>query len=443
MAAPAPLFMNAYVARGLLLSGLFLALAVGIYTEMQSGYEKQASEQVQSLNDSRQSLLCDDPTEISSLAWDEGELAIEARRGDRWRLRDGTLLEAKKVDVRLAQLRGSYADFLDDPPELSKLGLEPAQQKLTLTMGTKTCSLSLGFRHPTKDLYAVAIVDDAERRVGWVKLKQVRGKNALMALSDFTAHTVFPVNPGSVDALSFTPQVGSAPFELKRQRGFFELSWAAGSGRADSVKVEALIDLVCSLSGDLLSDAPVLEDADLIIEIIEGTKSHRLEFFHRDESLYTRVAKSVFRLSENRLVELLVQPENLRNLRVIDYDRSQLAVLELRDDIGRLFRYRRELAGKGIDPWFEKQRRIQKTHVLSAMQWDLHHLRAEQIVDDVQAMTCADECQRVRVFDFAGKLLINLRLQKHNGAYLAQQGKGPVFKLKATDVDRWPFDKLL
>lgn len=435
--------MNASVARGLLLSGAFLAIAVSIYIGMQSKYQRQASEQVRLTKDSQKSLFCGDPMKISSLAWNEGELTVEARRSDRWRLIDGTPLEAKNVDVRLAQLRGSYADLLDDPPELSKLGLEPAQQKLTLQMDGKSCSLSLGFRHPTKDLYAVAMADNTELRVGWVKLKQLAGKNALMALSDFTAHTVLPFSAGSVDALSFTPQVGSAPFELKRQRGFFELSWALGSGRADSLKSEALIDLICSLSGDLLSEALVLEDADLIIDVLRGTKSNRLEFFHRDDSLYARIENSVFRLKGNRLAELLVQPETLRNLRVIDYDRSQLAVLELRDDIGRLFSYRRELAGKGVDSWFENQRRIQKAHFLSAMQWDLHHLRAEQIVDDAQAMTCADNCQRVRVFDFSGKLLIDLRLQKHSGAYLAQQGKGPVFKLKASDVDRWPFDKLL
>jgi hypothetical protein len=435
--------MNAYIARGLFLSGLFLAVAVGIYLEMQSNYQKQASEQLKSLESSRQPLLCDDPTKISTLVWDEDELVIKAQRSDRWRLADGTLLEAKSVDVRLAQLRGSYAEIIDASSELSKLGLEPAQQKLTMKIGGKTCSLSLGFRHPTTDMYAVAMVDNGALRLGWVKLKQVSGKNALMALSGFTAHTVLPISPSSIDVLSFTPQVGSAPFELKRQRGFYDLSWAQGSTRADGVRSQALIGLICSLSGDLLLDAPVLEDADLIIEIREGANKHRLEFFHRDESLYARIAKSVFRLKETRLADFLLPPKSLRNLQVIDYDRSQLAVLELRDDIGGLKRYRRELAGKGLDPWFEKQRRIQKTHILSAMQWDLHHLRAEQIVDDAQALTCADNCQRVRVFDFTGKVLIDLRLQKHNGAYLAQQGEGPVFKLKASDVDRWPFGELL
>jgi hypothetical protein len=129
-------------------------------------------------------------------------------------------------------------------------------------------------------------------------------------------------------------------------------------------------------------------------------------------------------------------------LQVIDYDRGAIAKLRISDGSGRIFQYRREAKKRGIDRWFLEGDLIASGHRLAALQWDLHTLRGILIVDDHPGLDGAPPHRRIEVFDNAGKISVDLKLVPEGGAWLAQDGAGPVFRIGAAEVSAWPFEQL-
>ncbi len=423
--------------RALFFSGLALALAVFAFKRFDQHQASQYQQQQEAQKSRLFSALCDDVMRYTSLEFDENKRSVKLRKSDRWRLPSSRPIEDRELMVRLAQLRGLAIEELTDVDDLAGLGLNEPVQRLELIGGQSNCVLSLGLKHPNEPRYALMRESGQTRRIGWAKLKP-QG-DGLIELKALRVRSPLPFSEGQIDALAFRPQVGAKPFELKRQRDRFDLITTAGDQRADEVQTKNLLTRLTGLRGEWVKTPPSLEDADLSLLIIHPPDRSQADFFLVDGRVYLRVGSSVFVLDDNPLEALMPSAKSLRDLQVIRYDRSALAGLALHDGTGRVFTYRRQIEKQGVDQWFEGERLIKEGHRLAAMQWDLHILRALAIVDELDDLNCGDHCRRVVVTNSDDKRLVDLRLEQHEGDYLLRLGDGPVMRVAANSIDRWPF----
>ena len=426
------------VARALLFSGLALALAVVVLKR----FDRQQREQFQAqqkIEKSRYfSALCGDISTYNRLLFSESNNEVVLQKKDRWRTASSRPVEGPALLVRLAHLRGLKVEELRSVDDLAGLGLKAPVQRLDLFGTAAPCSVSLGLKHPSDDRYALMRQSGQQRRIGWAKLKP-QGEG-LIGLKALRVRSPLPFSAGQIEALEFLPQVGAKRFEIRRKRGAFELSSASADQRADGPKTEALFSALVGLRGEWVETPPPLVDADLSLLIVHPPGRSRADFFLAEDRVYLRLGSSVFLLDTNPLPKLMVGADALRDLQVVRYDRSALASLALHDGTGRVFSYRREPAKQGVDRWFEGDRTIEAGHRLAAMQWDLHTLRAESIVDELSDLSCAKNCRRVVVTGADGLRSVDLRLERHEGAYLLRLGQGPVMRADGKQIDLWPFE---
>ncbi len=423
--------------RALLFSGVALALAVAAFLRFDRHQESEKAAQQEAQQERLFSALCEDVTRYKTLRFNEQNSRVVLTKKDRWRLPSSRPIEDRELMVRLAHLRGLIIEELTQVDDLAGLGLREPAQRLELIGGQATCVLSLGLKHPSEARYALMRQSGTTRRIGWASLKP-QG-DGLIALESLRVRSPLPLSEGQIDGLEFRPQVGAEPFAIKRQRNQFKLLTSAGEQRADEIQTKALLTRLTGLRGEWVETPPRLQDADLSLLITHPPGKSQADFFLADARVYLRVGSSVFLLDDNPLDALMPKAESLRDLQVIRYDRNALMQLVLHDGTGRVFTYRRQVEKKGVDRWFDGERLIHEGHRLAAMQWDLHTLRALAIVDEIEDLNCAKHCRRVVASNRDGEPLVDLRIERHEGAHLVRLGSGPVMRVPAQPIDRWPF----
>jgi hypothetical protein len=446
MNANTPWWRDVGIVRSVVLSALALAAAVGLFLQTQEGENPQ--EKAREKDDSF-SLLCADDRLFTRLEWSEEKADVVLEKSDRWRRLDGTPVEDRLIQVRLGQLRGLRALPLakDSGATLESMGLKTPKQVLTLKGkgATQLCRLSLGVKHPLKPMFSVRLESAGRVRMGWAKVPLVVG--GLMNLNAYRVRTVLPVTEGQIHALELLPQVTDERFKIERERGGFSVHHAEGVWPADEERTEALLRGVSQLKGELVKQAQALMDADLTVSVHHPPHRSQMKFFVEESRVLCAVGPSVFVVDEQAMTPFRVNAFEMRSLQVVDYERADLIHLSIHDGLGRVFYYRRAPAARGVDVWYEVRPsihggeiRVDQAHRLSALQWDLHTLRARRRLESPERLDCKAGCAAVVVLDQDGEEQVHLRIERRQGVVLMQNKQGPIFEVDPALIKHWPFE---
>jgi len=190
----------------------------------------------------------------------------------------------------------------------------------------------------------------------------------------------------------------------------------------------------------LTKEEQTLVDADLTVRVHHPPHRSQLKFFVEESRVLCAVGQAVFVVEEQAMNAFRVNALELRSLQVVTYERANLIDLAIHDGLGRVFRYRRKPAQRGVDAWYQGSDQVTQAHRLSALQWDLHTLRAKRRLDSLERLECDAGCAAVVVRDQDDKELVHVRIERRQGMVLMQNKQGPVFEVDPALIKHWPFE---
>ena len=150
-------WLSPSIVRALLLSAIALVGSVFLYHQYQTTIELDHAQTLKEEKERYFKALCFDALTIDQVRIEGTKGDLELRLKDRWRAADNGVIEDRKLQILLSELRGLQVERLDHPGALESLGLEPPQQSLTAksSIHPDSCRVSLGAKHPTKPLFVL------------------------------------------------------------------------------------------------------------------------------------------------------------------------------------------------------------------------------------------------------------------------------------------------
>ena len=436
-------WLSPSVVRALLLSAIALVGSVALYNQYQATQELDHAQTLRDQKERYFSGLCFDSLTIDQVQIKDAKHDIQLRLKDRWRTADGGVIEDRKLQIVLAELRGLQVERMDHPNTLESLGLEPPKQALMVksSIDPDVCHLSLGAKHPTKPLFVLQRNYQQKQLIGWAKVKT--SADVLIDSSLLEVETILPLSVGQIDSLAVEPQVGLSAYQIRRRPGYYLLKTDAKEVRADRVTVEHILNQLVGLKGELQRQPIPLSDPDFILTIGHSPLKTRLAFYTQTDRLIIATKDLVFEAENSDLSWLIRKAASWRDLQLTHYERGQTRVIEVHDGSGRVFRYRREIDDQGgLDQWFQGEKSVVQAHRLSGLQWDLHRLRGIEIIDELNELECLSGCARIRVFDDKQVVLVDTSIDRRGKDAFIQRLGGPVLRIEAKTIEHWPLAQL-
>ena len=436
-------WLSPSIVRALLLSAIALVGSVVLYNHYQTTRELDDTQVLKDEKERYFSALCFDSLTVDQVRIKDSKNDIELRLKDRWRTADEGVIEDRKLQIILAELRGLQVERMEHPSALESLGLEPPQQSLTIKSSThaESCRVHLGAKHPTQPLFIIQRDFQGDRRIGWAKVKTSAG--VLLNSASLEVETIVPLSMGQIDSLAVEPQVGLSAYQIRRRPGYYLLITDDRETRADRVMVEELLSQLVGLKGQLQKKPIPLSDPDFVLTIGHAPLKTRLAFYRQSDRLIIAIQDLIFEAKNPDVSWLIRKAASWRDLQLTHYTRGQTRSIEVHDGTGRVFKYRRVIDEKGgLDRWFNGDKIINQAHRLSGLQWDLHRLRGIQIIDELSKLECPTGCVRIRVLDDQQNILVDASIDQRGKDAFVQRVGGPVLRIEAKTIEHWPLDQL-
>ncbi len=185
-------------------------------------------------------LLSSDVASVS-LRNSDGQVAV-ARSADAWTLTEPVtdLADRERVEGLVGDLNAArIREFLDDPPDLAELGLDPPRASLTVVRRDDRPPLQLAFGAERESDGSKQVACRRGERVFWVDATAAGRLST--AASDWRSPRLVALQPWAAESLKLTR--GEESVELRRQEGV----WKAGGGEVDYGAVSRRLTVLSEL----------------------------------------------------------------------------------------------------------------------------------------------------------------------------------------------------